>query len=292
MIQFAMVVIAVSALRVAPDESLTTEPYLAEVARYLYRWHLDENDVTPEVHRGEFVFWIRSIERELDAGDRSRFVEITLPRVGVQVLVKKADYEIPELDLQVRNERYMITHVGRTAKIDTPPPAGVVEVRLDYVTMRDHLFRTRSLLRPPDDELLGQMRQAAREETRKYLAARGDPAPDDTNVIHLAPISPVVNEAWAFWENGRLLFRFHADVDLNEPALWDHRQLAVQLYDLDEQVVVSLDEVAGSNAYVTRDMVGRVLYNCVVLGRRVVLEADAESDATTVGVTEDDPAAD
>ena len=48
--------------------------------------------------------------------------------------------------------------------------------------------------------------------------------------------------------------------------------MAVDLYDIDEQVVVSLDEVAGSNAYMTRDQVGRALFNCIVLGRRVVLE--------------------
>jgi hypothetical protein len=48
--------------------------------------------------------------------------------------------------------------------------------------------------------------------------------------------------------------------------------MAVKLYDIDEQVVVSLDEVAGSNAYMTRDQVGRVLFNCIVLGKRVVLE--------------------
>ena len=47
------------------------------------------------------------------------------------------------------------------------------------------------------------------------------------------------------------------------------RELAVDLFDVDEQVVVSLDEVGGSNAYLTRDQVGRALYNCIVLGRRL-----------------------
>ena len=54
--------------------------------------------------------------------------------------------------------------------------------------------------------------------------------------------------------------------------MWEHEDLAVKMYDLDEQVVVSLDEVAGSNAYLTRDQVGRALYNCVVLGKRLELD--------------------
>jgi hypothetical protein len=35
--------------------------------------------------------------------------------------------------------------------------------------------------------------------------------------------------------------------------------------------VVSLDEVAGSNAFMTRDQAGRILFNCMVLGRRLEL---------------------
>jgi hypothetical protein len=56
--------------------------------------------------------------------------------------------------------------------------------------------------------------------------------------------------------------------------MWEHDELAVSFYDLDEQVVVSLDEVAGSNAYLTRDQVGRALFNCIVLGKRVALDPD------------------
>jgi hypothetical protein len=30
--------------------------------------------------------------------------------------------------------------------------------------------------------------------------------------------------------------------------------------------------VAGSNTYMTRDQVGRTLFNCIILGRRVALK--------------------
>ena len=48
-----------------------------------------------------------------------------------------------------------------------------------------------------------------------------------------------------------------------------------QRLDIDEQTVVSLDEVAGSNAYLTRDQVGRALFNCIVLGKRMILNPSA-----------------
>ena len=52
----------------------------------------------------------------------------------------------------------------------------------------------------------------------------------------------------------------------------EHDELAVRIFDIDEQVVVSLDEVPGSNAYLTRDQVGRVLYNCMVYGKSLTAE--------------------
>jgi hypothetical protein len=50
--------------------------------------------------------------------------------------------------------------------------------------------------------------------------------------------------------------------------LWLRSKLNVKIYDIDKQVVVSLQEVPGSNAYLTRDQVGRALYNCIILGRK------------------------
>ena len=65
-----------------------------------------------------------------------------------------------------------------------------------------------------------------------------------------------------------VLLRFSSDLDLANPALWKLGDLTVDTYDIDEQMVVSLDEAPGSNAYLTRDQIGRVLYNCIVLGKR------------------------
>ena len=248
----------------------TDKAYLYEVMRHLYRWYLDEDDVLPGMQRGRFVFWVRELKLELDEGDNSRFVEIILPDIGVQVRAKRSDYRIPELDVDVRSDTFRITNVARIEPL-TVQPAGAVVVKAKYKAMRDYLFRTRDQLKAPDAQLLERLRAAAQERTRNYLAERNLPMPEDDQTIHLGPLSPVANETWVYWEQGRVLYRFSADIALDNPAFWEHETLGVDLYSIDEQVVVSLDEVAGSNAYMTRDQAGRVLFNCMVFGRRVVL---------------------
>ena len=270
--------ISLSVSQVSPDSALTSTAYLSEITRYLYRWQLDEKDLLPEVNRGEFVFWVHALELELDAGDRSQFAEITLPRLGIRVDVKKSDYEIPELDLHVRNDQHQIMSVEPVPKVSGAAPDDVQEVRIDYEVMRAYLFESRSRVQAADEELLAFLERSERQQLRSYFEERGEPLPTEPQEIHLAPLSSVANDAWAFWEEGRLLIRFQSDMDLEDRALWEHMHLDVEIYNLDEQVVVSLDEVAGSNAYVTRDMVGRALFNCVVLGRRITLELPAPDD--------------
>ena len=98
-----------------------------------------------------------------------------------------------------------------------------------------------------------------------------DLRPKEDPVVHMAPLSPVANELWVYVENSRVLLRFASDIDLANPAVWEHETLAVRIYEVEKQMVVSLRETEGSNAFMTRDQVGRALFNCVVLGRRMVL---------------------
>ena len=137
--------------------------------------------------------------------------------------------------------------------------------------------------------MLKRMRMSAREAVIDYLEdykkVELESQPDtfdrlmkQDQIVYFSPFPDVANEVWAFWETGRMLIRFSSDIDLENPAMWDHDELTAKLYDIDEQTVVSLDEVAGSNAYMTRDQVGRALYNCIVLGRRMILQT---SDSTS-----------
>jgi hypothetical protein len=262
---------------VDPPAELLEEPYLYEVIQHLYRWYMDEIDVVRATRDLEkpVTLWVRGLRPELDPGDQSRFGRISIPVVGISVKVKKADYRIEKLGAVVTNNTFKIINVARSAIPDTMPP-GSVRVDLDRQAMRAHLFRMRAHARYPDAELLERLRRSV----RRQIAGHEDSVPEGDQVVHISPLSPVANELWVYWETGRVLVRFASDIDLANPAVWEHEDLAVELYDIDEQVVVSLEEVAGSNAYLTRDQVGRALYNCVVLGHRLVLQPEQDLPAS------------
>ena len=92
-------------------------------------------------------------------------------------------------------------------------------------------------------------------------------------------MSPVANEVWVFVENRNWFLHFTSDSDIENPELWAAQQLRVRLIDAANDTVVSMEEMPGSNVYVTRDQIGRLLYNCIVFGKRILV------------VTPDDPEA-
>ena len=259
---------AAGASAVPPE--LVEQPYLFELVRYLYRWQLDEAEVERLVGGRQVVFWVRRVEAPLDPGDRSALAEILLPQAGLRVRVKKADYRIEELDTVVKSANFRITQVIRGDMPDrVPQDAEVVEV--DMQAMRDYLFRTRAQHDYPDPALVARLQQALRKEAaREGILATNDAAGD--KIVHIAPLSPVANEIWVFWESGRKLFSFASDIDLANPAVWEHETLLARIYDLDQQVVVSHEEAPGSNRFLTRNEVSRALFNCVLFGQRLTVQ--------------------
>jgi hypothetical protein len=244
------------------------KPYLFEVARHLYRWHLDESEVDRIVGFKQCTFWVHRLENTLDPCDRSVLGEIIIPQMGIVVKVKKADYTIEDLGAVVKSRNFKITRVTRGG-VPILRPRSCELVEIDMKEMLDYLFRTRSQRDYPDAELLERLRQAVRKE----VAREGTPVdtPPVEPVVHLAPLSPVANDAWVLWEDGRKLFYFASDIELVNPAVWEHEDLMVRIFDLDQQVLVSHEEFPGSNRFLTRYQTGRVLFNCVVLGRRIML---------------------
>jgi hypothetical protein len=252
----------------APAE-LVQPAYLYEVVRHLYRWYLDEAEVERVVQAKQFVFWVRRLDTRLDPGDQSQLGEIVLPQLGISAKVKKADYVIEELQTAVKSQTFKITQVTR---VNTPAtaPGDYTVVAVDMKEMLDYLFRTRNQCDYPDAALLERMRQALRKELIQTGAFPTNAAPAE-QVVHLAPLSPVANEIWVYWETGRKLLHFASDIDLSNPAVWQHETMMVRVFDLDQQVVLTHEEAPGSNRFLTRHQVGRALFNCMLLGQRVVV---------------------
>ena len=139
---------------------------------------------------------------------------------------------------------------------------------MDAQEVRDFLFRTRFQLDRFDPVIVEHLRQVAQD-----LAAREGLLDPNTlagqQIIDIAPVSPVANETWVFWEIRRKLFYIASDIDLADPAVWKYQTLTTRTFDLEKQVVISHEEATGSNFYMTRHLVSRVLFNCIVLGQRI-----------------------
>lgn len=253
--------------------------FLYEVTRHLYRWYLDEIDVEKLAENKELVFMVRAIDMKLDDGDKSQYVEIILPALKLSVKMKKADYRIDELNVNVQSNSFKIKNVDRQLK-DFETPDGCVSVAFDIKQMKDYLFNTRNKGEFPSPELYERIKKAFREEFNDVLVKN---VPDEQfkteRVTFIAPLSPVANVVWAYLDHGKLLVRCSSDIDLTNPDAWEHESLSFKLYDVKNQMVVALDENAGDNSFMTRDQIGRALYNCVVLGQRIVVSAaDAKKD--------------
>ena len=239
------------------------ETYLYEVARYLYRWHLDERDVEAVDGAKTLEVRVRELKPELDPGDHSRFLEIRLPALRCRVQAKQADYLIEETGAELKSRGFRIYAVSRE---DGPGDLreGEVVVPVDFAKLRDYLSRTRSQPDFPDQQLFERLR----EKMRMRLLAQGEALPQDMQTLYLAPLSPVSNEWWVYWENRKLLIRFTTDVDLTNPDVWEKEQIGIDTWDAFSQMVITMNEAPGSNEFLTRDQIGRALYNCLVLGRR------------------------
>jgi hypothetical protein len=230
---------------------------------------LDESEIENILGEDKFIFWVRPVKTQLDPGDRSKFAEILFPQLNLTVNVKKTDYTVEELGTDVKSGNFKISHVTRGLVPKRQPP-DCTAVTVDMQEMRDYLFRTRNKHDYPDSTLVKHLRDAVHEEAVKEGILDTN-LPAGEQMVNVAPLSPVANEVWVFWEAGNRLLYVASDIDLDNPAVWKEQTLSVHIYDLDQQVVVSHEEAPASNRFLTRYEVGRALYNCIVLGQATIV---------------------
>ena len=248
----------------ADDPPELSREYLSLLMRHLYRWHLDETMLASVDDSNHVEFLVRRQDTALDEGDRSSYLELYIPQIRYSVLLKKADYKVPEVDGSIRNADYRIIR----AELTPDRPADLDRyhrIEVPKQEMLDYLFSVRNQRTYPDQALRERMADALR---REYMLAPGETI-TGPQVFYLAPISDVSNNLWVFWESKKKIIRFSSDADIATKEFWAIEKLGAEVYDLDKNVVVSIAEVPGSNAYVTRDWAARVLYNCIVFGQRI-----------------------
>jgi hypothetical protein len=259
---------------------LSEVPYLQMVMRYLYRWQLDESEFEEMLSHHKLVFWIRPLELKLDAGDHSQFAQILLPQLDMTLLVKKADYRIAETGTPVKSQHFKIIRVT-DGEVPKHQPRNSTIVTMDTAELRDFLFSTRFKHDLFDPVIVQHLRDVAEEQAVKegLLATN---ILNGQQLIDIAPLSPAANETWVLWEIRRKLFYISSDIDLADPAVWKYQTLNIRTFDLDQQVVISHEEATGSNFYLTRHMISRVLFNCIVLGQRIDVPPPSSTNSAPV----------
>jgi hypothetical protein len=249
----------------AAPEPLLQKPFVFDILRHVYRWHFDQSYVLEAGQLDTLEVWARRLHPPLDPDDRSEFAELWIPAVNTRVELKRAEYRIPEMNLDIVDRSFKVKRVTRQLR----PPAARSNYQVERFALaeaRDHLFATRSNRAPMSDNL----RTAVRKLIAEYLD-KAHPTPfTEDQILYVAPVSPVCNDLWTFWETGRKLMLFSADMDLSNPGFSQLSQLRLTVIDLDKDVVASTKEVPGSNAFVTKDWVGRLFFNCILYGERLV----------------------
>ncbi len=255
----------------APQEVLN-KTFLYEITRHLYRWYLDESDIENISGNKSMLFMVRVLDMKLDEGDKSQYAEILIPVLKLSIQLKKSDYRIDELNLPVKSNGFKINNVARYGN-EFEVPEGCISVDLEFKEIKDYLFKTRNNAEFPSPELYARVRKAFHEEFKGELLKKIPAGKIKKEwVTFVAPLSPVANEFWAFWENGKFLVKCSSDIDLTNSEVWEHESLSFKIYDVLNQMVVSLDETGGDNSFMTRNQIGRALYNCVVLGERLIVQ--------------------
>ncbi len=245
------------------------QQYVYEVLRYVYRWHFDSSYVLEAGPQETLEVWARVLHPDLDEGDRSEFAELWIPAVKTKVELKRSDYKVAEMNLQVVDRSFKVKRVTRQAK----PPAERAQYELrnyPLSELRDYLFSTRAQRTPISEG----MRKAGRNLILGFLNKTHPGRFTEDQLFYIAPVSPVCNDYWSFWETGRKVMMFSADMDLANAGAAQLSQLKMEVIDLDKDVVASPKEVPGSNAFVTKDWVGRLFFNCILFGERVVLRPE------------------
>ncbi len=260
----------------AADPASELSDFERELLRYIYRWHFDAGELVKSAgDLAAIEIWNRDLPIETDPGDDSRFWEYVIPLADVQVVAKQADYPIEHSDQRVRNASPRVIEVSYRG-VEGLDRADFAVASYDFADTIALLNAERHRTIFPDRPLLHAIaRQAGaallRRGTIPSLQLEGE------HTIYIAPLSPVVNEVWLFWTNFNCLLRFSSDADLNQAMNWNQMLQSVEVFDLPDSVIVVPGEVGPSNAYITKDFAGRVLFNCVILGERLVLtEVDLE----------------
>jgi hypothetical protein len=250
------------------DHPMRSEQHLLEILYYAFLWHYDRSYLLTDQRKGDLEIYFRPVPRELDPGDQSRFAELWIPDVHMVIDLKRSDYRIEELGLAVKDDHFKVRRVVRE-DASPAPLSGYQLHALPHARVREWITANLRTAGPLAPTLAKRLR-----ETLLSFDFGREPDLTVTHVFHLAPISPASDDLWAFHENTKQLLLFSSDMDLSNEAYWESSPIALKVYNLAPEVVLSPDGGAAGTATLAKDFVGRALFNCVVLGERITVSPE------------------
>ncbi|MGB0413700.1 MAG: hypothetical protein ACPGJU_04575 [Coraliomargarita sp.] len=255
------------------------QSYAYELFRYLYRWHMDDAILGDTlVEMGDVAVYYRSFEpKQRDDSDLSDYLELWIPFAKLEVTLKRSDYKIPKLDVEISDQHYKVLSAQHYKSADFDP-SQFQKIVYAHDALFDYLDKTRNDAAFPEEST----RERISQEATRILKERGlyDPAVmnEALQFGYAAPISIASNELWFYWVNGRKFIRFNADISHEHPSFWKLADARVEVIDVDTQVIVSPHEKS-PHGHFTKDYIGRVLFNCVVHGQHLVIPRDEGASA-------------
>jgi len=222
-----------------------------------YYFELDEDEHIP--------VRIAPLNIPLGDGDNSRFYEVDFPEIGLYIVLKQSDFSLPELGVTIQNSHPKVVSVKRYDK--DSPLSEKAQVR--YLCEREAeqlLYQER--FRKSD--WTGEQVQPLQKALAQILS-RKTPAISGEQTFFVSKVSPYSNKIYVYWLEGNKIIGFSSGADPHTPEYWKTAPMGTRIIDLDTDVVTSLQQTAGSNAYVTKAWAARILYQCVAKGTRLRL---------------------
>ena len=246
---------------------------LRGVLHYIYQWFLDPDNFFEQDQDKDLEVMVKKIDYRKDKDNYSERYNLIIPDLNLGVDLVKANYRIEELDLQVTNSSFKIVAVYPNIREPGTNEGFSVKI-LKENRIFTELLKKRNEKNPPSDEIMKKL--------RKSLAAlvkiESKSASDTAQTFYIGPLSKFSNDIWIFWETGKKLVLFSSATDFTNDGYWQLLPLFTKIFDLNTDVVTSLEEVSGSNAYITKTWVGRIMYNCIVDGSKIVIQPSSNNN--------------
>ncbi len=253
--------------------------YLRGVIEYVYFWHLDPANFFEQDQDTNIEILVKESSYSKDLNNKSTRYELIIPDLNLGIDLINANYKIQELDLLITNSSFKVVAVNP----DFREPVTNEEFKVRLLSegdMMKRLFQNRYKPAVLSGEVKTNIYNSLVKLSKLEL---GHPLIKE-HIFYVGPLSDYSNDIWIFWETERKLVKFSSASDYTSKAYWQLLPIFVKMYDLDTDVVVSLSEVSGSNAYITKSFAGRIMFNCIVNGKKVII--DEQNNVTQKQETE------